>query len=296
MSIRAIVIGALVAGIAFGLGACGPKDSPSDEAKAAAAPSTSQPAARTQPAQGPSPAISTRTRTNMKDGAEMVRVPAGEFTMGSNDGDDHEKPVHKVYLDEYYIYKHEVTVAQFKRFCQATRHKMSDQPDWNKDNHPVVNVTWHDAAAYAKWAGASLPTEAQWEKAARGTDGRTYPWGNEAPNAGGKYRCNCDPGDNAADGYEYTAPVGSFASDASPYGCLDMAGNVWEWCADRYDDGYYSKSPARNPTGPRDGKLRVLRGGSWFILSKYVRAALRGRGRPSRGGGFVGFRCVVASR
>ena len=242
-----------------------------------------------------------------KDGMEMVRVPAGEFIMGSNDGDD-ERPVHKVYLDEYYIDKFEVTVAQFKRFCAAARHKMPDQPDLNKDNHPVVKVSWHDAVAYAKWAGASLPTEAQWEKAARGTDGRTYPWGMEWDRSccnSASYWAKRDIVDldawrswwkGGGKDTARTTEVGHFQSGASPYGCLDMAGNVWEWCADRYDDGYYSKSPDRNPTGPRTGERRVLRGGSWSSITRFVRSAVRGGYLPGYWYVGIGFRCAVASR
>jgi len=204
-----------------------------------------------------------------------------------------EKPVHKVYLDEYYIDKFEVTVSQFREFCRETNHKMPKQPVWNKDDHPVVNVSWQDAAAYAKWARASLPTEAQWEKAARGTDGRRYPWGNERPNEGGRYRCNYRPRHGKGDGYGYTAPVGSFPTGASPYGCMDMAGNVWEWCADWYDGDYYSKSPSRNPTGPPSGNERVLRGGSWVGHVRLVRSSLRLRHLPDNRGVSFGFRCVL---
>jgi len=201
------------------------------------------------------------TRINPKDGATMVYVPAGEFLMGSKDGEgqDDERPQHKVFLTGYWIYRTEVTVAQYKKFCQATGRVMATDPPWKwQDDHPVVNVFWDDAAAYAQWANAALPTEAQWEKAARGTDSRVYPWGNDWD---GEKCQNSVGGKNAGK----TAPVGSMPAGASPYGCLDMAGNVWEWCADWYDAGYYKNAPARNPTGPATGTTRVLRGGSWFI-------------------------------
>jgi len=222
-------------------------------------------------------------KINPKDGAEMVWVPAGEFLMGSTDEDiaqllkknpeleaarfDDEKPQRKVYLDGYWMYKYEVTVAQYRKFCEATNRKMPDAPSWGwKDDHPMVKVTWTDASNYAKWAGMSLPTEAQWEKAARGTDGRIYPWGNKWE----AYKCN-----NRESGPKQTKPVGSYTSGASPYGCMDMAGNVWEWCLDWYGKDYYKSGPSRNPTGPTDGSSRVLRGGGWNGIDGSCRAAYR---------------------
>ena len=189
---------------------------------------------------------------NSKDGAEMVWVPGGDFLMGSSDEEiaallkdnpgwkrewfDKDKPQHKVYLDGYWVYKCEVTVAQYRNFCSETGRTMPEEPQWGrKDDHPIVKVTWKNAADYAEWAGASLPTEAQWEKAARGTDGRTYPWGNEWDAAKCSHR-----------GWG-TEPAGSNPAGASPYGCLNMAGNVWEWCADRYLGSYYAQSQVNDP-------------------------------------------------
>ncbi len=216
----------------------------------------------------------------------MVWIPAGEFTMGS-DGKIYaiEKPVHQVYLDGYWMYKNDVTVAQYRKFCTATGRQMPDAPNWGwQDNHPVVNVSWDDAKAYADWAGVALPTEAEWEKAARGTEGRIYPWGNEWD----AVKCQFNK--------QETAPVGSFPAGASPYGCLDMAGNVWQWCADWYGADYYSNSPSRNPTGPETAYWRVLRGGSWSNdSSAYLRASNRVSGAPSGRGGSIGFRCVSRS-
>ncbi len=183
---------------------------------------------------------------------QMVLVPAGEFWMGSwlGDGPDKEKPMHSVYLDAYYIGKYEVTVGQYRKFCTETGRQMPKAPVWGwKEDHAVVNVTWEDANAYAKWAGYRLPTEAEWEKAARGTDARIYPWGEILEDS--KY----------ADGS--TRPVGSYPDGASAYGCQDMGGNVWEWCSDWFDKDYFKNSPSTNPTGPATGTARVLRGGSW---------------------------------
>jgi len=248
-------------------------------------------------------------KVNPKDGAEMVWAPAGEFLMGSTDADiadvvqrrdklrpelfDDEKPQHKVYLDGYWIYKYAVTVAQYRKFCAETDRKMPEQPDWSSDRHPVVNVTWYDAASYAMWAGAQLPTEAQWEKAARGEDGRRYPWGNEWD----VEKCN-NWSDTSAAGKglngKCATPGGSYPQCVSPYGVHDMSGNVWEWCQDIYDKNYYASSPAKNPAGPVKGDFRVLRGGAWGSTSITVRSACRLADSPDatyHDDG--GFRCVV---
>jgi len=229
---------------------------------------------------------------NPKDKAKMVWVPAGDFTMGNIDPDKDayidEKPQHIVYLDGYWIYQHHVTVAQFYQFCCETGWPMPAKPPWDwHDDHPVVNVSWEDATAYAKWAGGVLPTEAEWEKAARGTDLRPYPWGNtwDATKCSNNVSSN-KPGK--------TMSVGSFPAGASPYGCLDMAGNVWQWCADRYGADYYKSSPTRNPTGPETGNTRVVRGGSWSIDSaRHLRACSRYSSEPAKGWELLGFRCVL---
>lgn len=209
------------------------------------------------------------TAVNPKDGAAMVWVPAGEFLMGSNDGASDEKPQRTVYLDGYWMYKYEVTVAQYRKFCHETGRKMPEAPDWGwKDDHPIVNVSWNDGKAYADWAGARLPSEAEWEKAARGTDGRMYPWGNKWDAS----KCMTTP-------LTSIRPVGSYDSGASPYGCMDMEGNAWEWCADWYDGGYYKIAPSRNPKGPSGGRYRVLRGGSYiFYKGSGFRCARRDHG------------------
>ncbi len=197
-----------------------------------------------------------------KDGAKMVWVPAGMFFMGSSDAEiarwckDHpadkpetlenEKPQHALYLDGYWIYQHDVTVAQYRNFCEETGRQMPVAPGWGWiDDHPIVRVSWEDAHAYAEWAGAALPTEAEWEKAARGTDGRIYPWGNEWDVSKCSNAVEYNPGQ--------TRPIDTYPSGDSPYGCSDMAGNVWQWCADWYGEDYYRHSPAVNPSGPESG-------------------------------------------
>jgi formylglycine-generating enzyme required for sulfatase activity len=235
-------------------------------------------------------------------GIIMVHVPAGEFTMGSKEGNNNEKPEHKVFLDGYWIGKYEVTVSQFKEFVNDVGYKTDAEKsdgayvylndEWRKkkdanwqnpyftqgDNNPVVCVSWNDAAAYCEWlnkkAGSDfkLPTEAEWEKAARGRDGRVYPWGNKFD----KTRCNSYESE-----LNKTTPVGSYPAGVSPYGIMDMAGNVDEWCLDWYEEKYYEKSHDKNPIGPKDGVPRVLRGGGWISLGRGVRSAFRSRNEPS---------------
>ncbi|MFH0801557.1 MAG: formylglycine-generating enzyme family protein [bacterium] len=226
--------------------------------------------------------------TNEKDGSELILIPAGEFTMGSQQGEGSncEHPRHKVCLEACYVGKHEVTNGQFARFVDETGYRA--QGDWKehhvagRENHPVVRVSWNDAKAYCDWANLRLPTEAEWEKAARGPDEGTYPWGNEWDAS----RCNWWHGPESPEMANIsfgrgTLPVGSFPGGASPYGCLDMAGNVWEWCADWFEESYYRHSPPSNPVGPERGGARVLRGGSW--LNEYpdnLRCANRRGGDP----------------
>ena len=197
----------------------------------------------------------------------MVRVSAGEFAMGNDEGAQHEKPKHKVFLDSYYIDLHEVTNAEYHAFWIADGGENSAHTpvsygdtlgveNWpkitkTKPDYPVVGVSWHDALAYAKWADKRLPTEAEWEKAARGTDSRLWPWGNafSLRIRGTKVHANVwDSNDGYQDGL---APVGTYPTGASPCGVLDMAGNVWEWVADWYSESYYHWGPSRNPKGPR---------------------------------------------
>jgi sulfatase modifying factor 1 len=240
-----------------------------------------------------------------------------------------EQPGHTVYLDAFWIDQTEVTVAMFRTFVEATGyettaeregwgHPWTEGPmeeewpkvpgaDWQhprgpessaEDGHPVVQVSWEDAADYCEWAGGQLPTEAQWEKAARGTDGRMWPWGNTYDGTLGSF---CDAQcpierwkqNSYDDGYAFTAPVGSFAGGASPYGALDMVGNVWEWVADWYEEDYYADSPSRNPLGPESGTDRAMRGGAWIDNESWVRCTVRHQNPPWSRCDDVGFRCAV---
>ena len=203
----------------------------------------------------------------------MVRVHTGPFEMGSEAGNEDEQPVHDVFLDTFFIDKYEVTNAQYLAFVEAggrPQHLRDDR--FNAPDQPAVGVVWAGAVAYCEWAGMRLPTEAEWEKAARGTDGRTYPWGNEKP----------DPTRLRFDSSVSSAPVGSFSNGVSPYGAHDMAGNVWEWTRDEYDSRYYARSPDRNPVNlfwaGRDVNAdvdRTLRGGGWSSPTGEVRASVR---------------------
>jgi sulfatase modifying factor 1 len=296
----------------------------------------------------------------------MIWIPGGEFLMGDTDPIFPDaKPVHRVYVDGFWMDRTEVTNAQFARFVQATgyvtvaerppnpkefptvpqeklvpgsivfsppdKEVSLDQPlswwryvpgaNWRhpegpgsnlrgRENHPVVHICWYDARAYAKWAGKRLPTEAEWEYAARGgLEQKRYCWGDELL-PGGKWQANIWQGDfprrnTKEDGFERTAPVGSFP--ANGYGLFDMSGNVWEWCADWYRPDYYAKSPGRNPQGPDSSfdpsepnlPKRVQRGGSFLCSDVYCaryRPGARGKGEPGSAASHIGFRCVRSAR
>lgn len=266
------------------------------------------------------------TRQSEIDGMTMVYIPGGEFLMGSTNANTaasaQEKPQHAVELDAFWIDQTEVTNAMFEKFVNATSYKTeAEQESWGftwtgrvdganwqhpqgpdsdlngLDNHPVVQVSWNDATAYCNWAGRRLPTEAEWEKAARGTDGRKYPWGDGdiAGNLLNFADQNLDvswANTSIDDGHAFTSPVGSYPAGASPYGVLDMAGNVWEPVGDWYDKAYYTNSPQRNPGGPSSGTDRVTRGGAWGGAARDVSTTYRGWSAPDLRADGQGFRCA----
>jgi serine/threonine-protein kinase len=294
-----------------------------------------QPATKDVPASSPTAGP---TQVSAKDGMTLLYVPAGEFLMGAASSDtaagDSEKPQHKVYLDAFWIDQTEVTNAMFKKFVDATGYQTDAEKqgtsfafdpaanswsdtqgaNWQHprgpssnltglDNHPVVQVSWNDAKAYCDWAGRRLPTEAEWEKAARGTDQRTYPWGNQAVagdrlNFADRHLNVVGADKNVDDGYQFTSPVGSYPAGASPHGALDMAGNVWEWVADWHGEDYYANAPDHNPTGPGGpgaGNSRVARGISWGYAASFARVTSRGSGTPDFREDDLGLRCVLRS-
>ncbi len=258
--------------------------------------------------QAPAPTPPDRLTITTPIRLELVRVPAGEFLMGSDpakdkDAQPDEQPRHRVYVSEFYIGKYPVTNEQYAAFVKATKHRVPKYWDKGKipvgkENHPVVNVFWDDAVAFCEWLSQAssracrLPTEAEWEKAARGPstgsgDGRIYPWGSQWD----KTRLNSKEG-----GPGDTTPVGRYSPGGnSPYGVADMCGNVWEWCADRYDEKEYQRratTTIKDPAGPKQGGARVLRGGSWLNDLDYARCAIRGRFDPNYSLNFIGFRLV----
>jgi len=248
----------------------------------------SQPTANAGPAQDYS-----MYKTRIGDeGREMVHIPEGPFTMGSKDGDPDEAPEHQVFLKGFYLDRNEVTQDEYTRFAKMTRRAMprievfeDDQSKLLKPEFAAMSVSWDDANAYCKWAGKRLPTEAEWEKAGRGEGKRKYPWGDAFVTG----RANVD---GSEDGYRYLAPPGSFDSGRSPYGLHDMTGNVAEWVADTYDENYYKKSPYRDPKGPENGDLKVVRGGSWKETEHNTRLSKRFAAKHWRTDITIGIRCA----
>jgi eukaryotic-like serine/threonine-protein kinase len=242
----------------------------------------------------PTPELSVDSmRRREADGMVQVRVPGGSFQMGSEDGSSDEAPVHHVTVDGFWLDRTEVTNGQYERcvearVCRLPTDCARGKPTYGAagmEEHPVICVDWRGAVAYCQWAGARLPTEAEWEYAARGPEGRVYPWGNTWR----KETANCDES-SCEDGYDLTAPVGSFPDGASWVGALDMAGNVHEWVADWYRS--YPSEAQTHPQGPATGTFRVLRGGSWSNDEWDLRSAKRLLNTPTNTYNTSGFRCA----
>lgn len=225
------------------------------------------------------------------EGREMVEIPEGPFTMGYNQGDPDESPAHPVYLKTYFIDLKEVTQSEYDRFVKMTKREKPQVPVFEEDvakligpDFPVVGIGWNDAFAYCRWAGKRLPTEAEWEKAARGEGQRLYPWGKEFT-----YAYSNIGGDD--DGFPYLSPVGSYEMGRSPYGVYDMMGNVAEWVADTYDAHYYENSPFRDPPGPDTTEFKVIRGSTWRDSKLNARLTKRFSAKMWRTDATIGFRC-----
>jgi eukaryotic-like serine/threonine-protein kinase len=260
---------------------------------------TPKPTSPPAPTVASTPAPGTQS-TSPVDGMAMVYVPAGEFGMGSKDPnpdvDKESKPFHNVTLDAFWIDQTEVTNAMYRLCVDAGKCEVPRFGGYSGsqfygeskyDQYPINYVDWNMANAYCTWAGRRLPTEAEWEKAARGTGERIYPWGNEAPGCAIVNYYGC---------LGHTSTVGSYPAGASPYGLLDMAGNVAEWLSDWYSETYYSQSPVRNPQGPASGQDHVMRGGSWTSIDQYLPVSMRGSARPDWAQAYIGFRCARSAQ
>lgn len=228
------------------------------------------------------------------DGREMILVPEGVFTRGSDRGGYDEKPGQEIYLDAFYVDKYEVSVKEYNVFRKNAGYVKPSFPFLQGDakiletpSFPVVGVSWYDAVNYCQWAEKRLLTEAEWEKAARGTHGLKFPWGNKLQ----EKRANLA---GKQDGFEFMAPVGSFPMGRSVYGVYDMSGNVSEWVEDIYDQFYYKFAPMMNPTGPKKGRNRVFRGGSWDSRTVDLRTAKRFAATEGRKDAVLGFRCGLS--
>src|SRR5262245_50011065 len=238
------------------------------------------------------------------DNAPMVFIAPGPFTMGSNEGLPNERPEHVVVLDAYYIDKYEVTLNLYRKFLEAGKQEApqtwDDEAATTVGDRPAIGMSWESAATYCKWAGKRLPTEAEWEKAARGSDARRYPWGNMQPFID---IANYNRGIWVSEAITLVAVTsglegmsvrhGLKEGGKSPFGVFHMAGNAAEWVADWYDRDYYQKSPGRNPSGPASGEKRLLRGGSWADLPSALRGTARFSAEPYFEDRTVGFRCAM---
>ena len=258
--------------------------------------SESKPLGKAHPPANGNPTVKARALPKLpatilgKDGAPMVLVPAGEFTMGSELGDDDEQPVHRVFLDSFYLDTFEVTNGRFAKFVTA----IQTEPPWGfadqetpvvRAEQPVRWVNWMEATGYCLWAGKRLPTEAEWEKAARGTDGRVYPWGNDPPTPAHAVF-------GLKEGAETVSSIGNRDKGTSPYGVHDLAGNLYEWVSDWYDEAFYTTHPTINPRGPVEGTTKGQRGGSYINGPYRLRATFRTKSDPTEHDPHVGFRCA----
>ncbi len=224
---------------------------------------------------------------------DMVLIPAGRFELGTTSGGFDERPTRTINLDAYWIDRHEVTQHHYAQFVAATGHRKAAPPSryakniskMTGENQPIMYVSWEDAEAYCRWKGKRLPTEAEWEKAMRGADGRLWPWGNQPDMLAANWG-------SVKDGYEGTAPVGSFPRDVSPFGVADGAGNIMEWVGDWYGEQAYRAAPERNPTGPEHGVYRVLRGGGYTTTGHDIRITSRSKMVPDFRDETIGFRCA----
>jgi formylglycine-generating enzyme required for sulfatase activity len=232
-----------------------------------------------------------------QDNAPLVFVPAGEFTMGSTLLPN-EKPIHLVYVNDFWIDQYEVSNALYQKCvaAQACLPPIEGYTDRHPDGYfanptyhdfPAATVNWSEADQYCRWAGKRLPTEAEWEKAARGTDARAFPWGNTFDQARVNSAYNLEL---------VTVAVNRYPDGVSPYGAYNMSGNVWEWSADWYDENYYATAPRDNPTGPLTGKLKALRGGGYGVFDAAMRTSLRRDMDPSTRTPYIGFRCARSAR
>jgi len=263
------------------------------------------PPASPMPALATSPAPAAHTAS---DGMPLTFIPAGPFLMGASETDaassPNERPKRPVTLDAFWIDSTEVTNAMYRECVRegicSPPERMDAIDDQGLSLHPVAWVSWADASQYCTWAGRRLPTEAEWEKAARGTDGRLYPWGETAPtgslvNFADINLAEAWADNEVDDGYRSTAPVGEFPMGASPYGVHDVAGNVWEWVADCYDETYYRNQIDLNPLGPEQSAncRHGVRGGSFLSTARNIRAAFRFGYAPDTTASDLGFRCAM---
>ena len=223
----------------------------------------------------------------------MVLIPAGYFNIGSQSGLNDEAPIVSVWIDSFYIDETEVTNEEYKVFCDSTKRPYPANPPWDttyfvsKKNYPVIYVSWEDANAFAKWINKRLPTEAEWEKAARAGTSTKYFCGDTITGGDANF-----VGTDENDTWKHASPVKSFSPNE--YGLYDMYGNVWEWCSDNYSKDAYFFITSPNPKGLRTGTEKIIRGGSWDSSPEYLRSTIRGKNKPNMKNSNVGFRCVVS--